>query len=199
MKKTMKLLAMVLMVTSLVALGACTEKENPQPTPTETNDPEPEPEPDPEPEPGTGYETSTTFAVHYDGMAVAAGDTVFYHISPADVENDWVKIDFVMENLTGEPVGTTVRINWQEGVQSMKTLDGVCTNVCLQDQTCPFNSDVFTLNSGLNQLTPLSIEFKPSNHATDAWATYKVTVGKGSRRTDPQVFFLKVDLNQSTM
>lgn len=200
MKKTMKFLMVALIATSLVALGACVKEEvKPDPTPTDNTDTTPDPGDNPGDNPGDTitFDESTTYTIHYGETALAAGDTVFYNITSTNMENDFVKIDFFIENKTEETVSTVLKVEWEDGVQSMKTLD-ICTpERCFSNQTCPYTSISFTVTPGIDIYAPFSLEFAPSEYGPDAWAVYRVTLGKGTELADPEVIFVHVNLNPS--
>ncbi len=193
MKKTIKFLMIALIATSMVTLGACVkEEEKPEPTPTDTT-------PDPGDNPGETYEESTTYSILYGESAITAGDTVYYNITTMDMGNDFVKIDFHIENKTSETVSTVLKVERKDGVQSMNTLD-ICTpERCFSNQTCPYTSVPFSVTPGIDIYGPFSLEFTPSLYGPDAWAVYRVTLGKGTELADPEVIFVNVNLNPSAL
>lgn len=182
MKKTIKVLLGALLATTLVALSACgKEKEEVKPTPDTTPD-----------------ENTAAFVLYHEGAAVNTNDTVKYTLNATDYELDNVRIDFVLENQSEQPMQVAAKIERIAGARSMDNLFGFCTTErCYSDVTCPYTSAPFAVAPGMNSTTPIAVDFMPSAHNAGVWATYRMTIGKGANLSDPLVFFLHVDLDQS--
>jgi hypothetical protein len=170
MKKTMKFLLAAFVMMATVSLTGCNKDDENS---------------------GETYPASTSYAVHYQGQALAPGQKVVYNITDADKETDEATVDFYIKNLTQESLQTRFKVELEDGPESMKDLP-VCYGQC-KPVTCPYTWNVFTLVPGLDQQA-LEIHCYPSMHDAGSQGTYKITVGKGGDMEDPQVFFLQFNL-----
>ena len=170
MKSIFKYLAVMAMSVALTGLVSCGDK------------PEPEPFPDPTTE-------SNSYAFQYDGMTLAAGDTVDYHPSLQQSANDLANVDFYLLNKTSANLGSVLKVERVEGPAAFNELE-ICYDGECRTGSCPYTSSVLNLVPGVNTDLKITIDYAPS--AVTARAIYRITLGKGTALEDPQVFFLNM-------
>ena len=173
MKSIFKTMAFVAMSIALAGVVACGEKENTTP------------EPQPEPVPPT--QESSTFAFHYQGRTLEAGQTVYFYPSADEAENDWATVHFMMENKTEANVGTYMKVELAEGPEALNNLT-ICFGETCKTGTCPWTSDVISLTPGINQNLEVALDYVPSQVTSKS--VYRITIGKGPSLEDPQVMFV---------
>lgn len=171
MKKMFKYLASLAMCVALAGLTAC------------------EPEPDPEPTPDT-YTESGSYAILYNGEAIAAGETLTYNPSIGETTNDLAVIHLLFENKTESPLSTVMKVEKIEGPAAMDDLM-VCFGEECNSPTAPWTSNPFTLEPGVNSDFPVTFDYAPSKVTSKT--TYRMTIGKGSALEDPQVILINVN------
>lgn len=142
------------------------------------------------PEPTNPVE-STTYAVIYNGASIAAGQTIEHHPSLQETENDFASFDLFFENKTDAEQPTVIKLEKTEGPDALNTLM-VCFGATCSEHTCPWTSDVVTLTPGINQQEDkmFKIEYTPS--MVTAKAVFRLTVGKGTSMSDPQVIYFQL-------
>ena len=136
----------------------------------------------PDPQPGQTYEESASYSILFNGNAVAAGSTV--------ESEEGFKVDLLLANKTDGALGTRFKVEKVSGPDAMNKI-GVCIDVCT-DQNCPYTSPNLNIAAGGQQY--ISIEYL-SERATSMTATYKLTVGEGLALNNPQVIFVKLNVN----
>lgn len=142
---------------------------------------------EPEPEPNT---ESTSFAILYNGNAVAAGSTLDFHPSADEIANDWAQVDLRLENKTSENIQAVLKVEMVEGPDAMNRI-AICYGETCKNPLCPWTSDSFTLTPGVNQNLPIHYDYSPS--MVTEKTTYRFTVAKASNLDDPQVIFITVN------
>lgn len=182
MKKFTHFLMASLFMTAMIGFAGCSKEDDNKDNNHHNDNPNPQEE----------YEESTSYAIYYGGEKVLAGQTVVYNLTDRHRDDDYVSVEFIPENLTGGVAMTVVRLDMIEGPNSMKNIS-FCTDMC-RDVTCPYTSDPYQLEPGMNSITPISYHCYPSQKGSGVSALYKLTVGLGENIEDPQVFFLRVNL-----
>lgn len=175
MKKFAKIFMAAMMV-AIVGFVACSKDDDKKADSTPTPDPNPE-----------QYTESTIFTIKYDGVAVAAGDTVIYtHTTGMSV----VLFDIV--NKTLEPQNACFKVEMVEGPDIMKEI-GFCFGVC-DNYTCPFiapRNGTYDVAAGGE--SAFDMQFL-NGAAAGTTALYRLTAGRGRSLEDPQVIFVGVTL-----
>ena len=140
-----------------------------------------------------GEETGTSrdvFAFQYDGQSVADGATVYFTPTRQEVNSDWAKVSFYLENKTDANVQTVMKVERLSGPAELDNLS-ICFGETCKTGTCPWTSDAFSLVPGVNSDMPILIEYTPSviNNAT---SVYRITVGEGSAMDNPRVLLIDI-------
>ena len=181
MKTLFKYFMMATLAMTTVALSGCTK-----------DDPKPDPEPEPAPAEPTinpdDYTPSGTYTVTYEGDAIDAGNILSYAVSAAELEDNFIKVDFKVNNNSSEAQSTAVSADLIYGPESFREI-GICILTC-QNGTAPFTCTPVNIAAGGEQ----NVDIEVFAGATGVYhsAIYKITVGKGQLLLDPQVFFLKL-------
>ena len=171
MKNIFKTMSMIAISTAMFALSACGGDE-PTPDNNET------------------YNESGSYAILYNGSAVAAGETLTFHPSASEIDFDWATIHLLPENKTGNALSTVMKVELAEGPDAMKDLS-ICYGETCKTGVAPWTSDPFTLEPGVNQNMEILFDYTPSK--VTAKTTFKLTMGKGTAMEDPQVIFINVN------
>ncbi len=171
MKNIFKYLATMAMCVALTGLVAC------------------DPEPDPEPTPDT-YTESATYGIIYDDAHVAAGEILTIHPTLGEIDNDFVSIELLPENKTDNSLETKMKVELLEGPDVMKDIM-ICYGETCKNPTCPWTSDAFTLEPGVNYNMLVKFDYAPSKVTSKT--TYRLTLGKGASLDDPQVILINVN------
>ena len=167
MKKTTIIAAISV---AMLAFVSCTEKEQ-NVTPDEKTE-------------------STTYAILYDGSAVAASSTINYRPTLSETTNDFASVDLLLENKTNANQQTCLKIERTEGPDAMNRIM-ICYGETCKEGNCPWMSDAFTLVPGINSDMLVKFEYAPSQVTSQT--TYRLTVGKGETLSDPQVIYINVN------
>jgi hypothetical protein len=170
MKKTFRIMLAAAVSVAMLGFTACKEKEENQ-----THDEKTE---------------SATYAIHYDGSAVAAGSTIIYQPTLTESNADFASVDLLLENKTNANQQTCLKIERTEGPDQMNHIM-ICYGETCKDGDCPWSSDAFTLVPGINNDMLVKFEYSPSQVTSKT--TYRLTVGKGATFTDPQVVYINVN------
>ena len=166
MKTMIKLLTAAAMLIAVTGFVACNdEKEN------------------------TTYTDSKSYAIIYEGENVAAGQTVTFHPTARQIEQDFASIDLLMENKTESNLQTCLKIEKTEGPAEMDNMM-VCYGETCKSPTAPWTSDPFTLVPGINEDMLIRFDYTPSSVTSKT--TYRFTVAKSGSMADPQVIYLTV-------
>lgn len=135
------------------------------------------------------YEESTSYAIYYDGRALAAGQTITVSPNAAQIELDDVEADIFMYNKTDNTLNTCFKVELVEGPASMKDEAPVCYGVC-QTQHLPYLHEPISLAPGMDS-RPVQIHVYMGLHEGAHTGTYRVTVGEGESLANPQVCNIK--------
>ncbi len=146
-------------------------------------------EPDPEPTPDILTESST-YAIHYNGNAVAAGETIVIHPSLDEISNDLAIVHLLLENKTNTIQSTAMKVEKIEGPAAMDDLM-ICFGEDCNSPTAPWTSSTFNLEPGVNENFPISFDYAPRKVSEKT--TYRMTIGKGTSLEDPQVILINVN------
>ena len=171
MKNIFKYLAAMAMCVALTGLVAC------------------DPEPDPQPEPDT-YTESTTYGIIYNEEYVAAGQTLVIHPTAEELNNDFSTIELLLDNKTSDDITTTMKVEKTEGPDAMNDIM-ICYGETCKNGSCPWSSDPFILEPGINYNMMIKFDYSPS--LVTSKTTYRMTIGKGASFEDPQVIFINVN------
>ena len=128
------------------------------------------------------YEESASYSILFNGNAVAAGSTV--------ESAEGFKVDLYLANKTDGELDTRFKVEKVSGPDAMNKI-GVRIDVCTE-QNRPYTSPNLNIAAGGQQY--ISIEYL-SERATSMTATYKLTVGEGLALNNPQVIFVKLNVN----
>lgn len=169
MKSIFKYLAVVAISLATFSMVAC--KDDPvEPTPDETTE-------------------STSYAFQYQDTTPAAGATVDFTPNMQQSELDWAGVDFYMVNKTSENLETVMKVERVSGPASFDNLS-ICYGESCKTGTCPYTSNVMTLEPGVNTNLRITIDYAPS--AVTEETIYRITIGKGTSLQDPQVLKIKL-------
>ena len=166
MKKTIRIVLAAAMSMAMLTLAACKDK----------------------PEDNNALTESLTYAVIWDGSAIAAGATIDYHPSLIETEMDFAALDILFENKTDSDQPTAIKMEKVEGPASMDNLM-ICFGVTCNEFPIPWTSDVVTMHPGINEDQVLKVEYAPSQITSNT--TFRLTVGKTAALNDPQVVYIK--------
>ncbi|MBO4586431.1 MAG: hypothetical protein J5677_01265 [Bacteroidales bacterium] len=173
MKKITKYFMAVVLTMAMTGFSGCGEKDN-------GNEEQPVTE-------------STTYAIHHMNRVLEAGQTVYYHPTESQKDNDWAIVEFLLENKSTENQLTYLKVERIDGPSSFDELT-ICFGTDCHIGTCPWitkENEAITLVPGVNNNIPISVEYVPSNAASSN-GVYRITVGKGSSLSDPQVMYLNM-------
>lgn len=165
MKKTIRIMLAAAIGMAMLAFAACKDKPEENDTITE----------------------SSTYAILYNGEAIAAGATIDYHPSLTETENDFAAIDILFENKTAENQATAIKVEKVEGPAGMDNLM-ICYGATCNEFPIPWTSDVTTMAPGVDHTNEFKVEYAPSQVTSKT--TFRLTIGKTAALTDPQVVFL---------
>lgn len=174
MKNVFRIMLAAAMGVAMLALVAC--------------DPE-KPAPEPDNSSTENYTESNSYGIIYNNQTVAAGATIVYTPSAAEIENDFAAVDFLINNKTDGNLRTCLKVELVEGPEAMKNIM-MCYGITCKQGVCPWLSEPFTLTPGINQDMMIKFEYNPSSVTSKT--TYRITVGLGTELADPQVILVNV-------
>lgn len=172
MKNVFRIMLAAAMSVAMLALVAC-DPEKPDP---EQNNPS-----------GDSYTESTSYGIIIDGQNVAAGATINHVPSATETENDFASVDMLINNKTNDDLPTCLKVELLEGPDAMERFM-MCYGPTCKEGHCPWTSDVFTLVPGINEDMLIKFEYYPSSVTSKT--VYRITVGKGTKLSDPQVILI---------
>lgn len=179
MKNIFKYLAVMAMGVALTGQVSCGD------------DPEPEPDNNNNGSPVVVDPTvqSGSYKFHYLDRDLQPGQTVYYYPTQEEADNEWADVDFYIENLTGSNLETVMKVERIGGPEAFDALT-ICFDEICKNGTCPWTSDAFTVEPGVNDNLTIKVEYNPRS-ATEP-GVYQITIGKGASLADPQVMFLSM-------
>ncbi|MBR1766187.1 MAG: hypothetical protein IJ745_03990 [Bacteroidales bacterium] len=135
---------------------------------------------------------SATYAVYFNNNVIAAGDTVVCQPTLSDMRNGLARFDFLFFNKTETPVSSMVKLEMADGPSSMNhvLVCGGANNQCME-QDCPWTSEAYPIEPGLDTQHPLSVEFTPG---TGEQAVYRLRVMEQGKTDNAQIIYFNVIL-----
>lgn len=132
---------------------------------------------------------SPNYLFHYLGRALEPEQTIYFYPDTEEVENDWATVEFTIENTTDAALSSVLKVELVQGDPSFEQLS-ICYGTTCKTGMCPWVSDAFTLQPGINDDMVIKIDYHPLS--VQGTTIYKVTVGTGSKRSNPQRMFIEL-------
>lgn len=173
MKNIFKSLAMIAIGTAMLGLVACEDTDDDPIDTTET------------------YSESASYAIIYNGDAIAAGATLEVHPTIDQVTMDFAAINILLENKTDGNLETMIKMEKLEGPDEMNKIM-ICYGETCKNPDCPWTSDAFTLTPGINENMAISFDYTPSKVGNKT--VYRMTVGKAASLDDAQVILISISV-----
>lgn len=133
---------------------------------------------------------SATYAYVYQDQTVKANETIVFHPSQQEIRDDFATVEFLIENKTSEELSSVMKVEKVEGPEALNDLM-ICYGSTCKNGPCPWVSDPFMLVPGINQNMVIKLDYFPSQVTSKT--VYRITIGKGTSISDPQVMLLNVN------
>ena len=165
MKNIFKYVAVAAICTAMIGLVSCKKEDN-------------------------TTSASKSYAFVYQGQTIEPNQTIDFHPTGDEVRNDFATVEFLIENKTSEELSSVMKVEKVEGPDALNDLM-ICYGATCKNGSCPWVSDPFTLVPGINQNMMIKLDYFPSNVTSKT--VYRVTIGKGTSMSDPQVMLINVN------